>query len=144
MRTAGLTVSARAPVVTSCGALRDSRRFEGSVQVEHLPEADAGDEPGGGRHGDPAAHMRVTRDHRAGGLREGDDTGRPLERFEATRDLRLLDGEPIRREGGRRPPRCSSSPMSVTHRSSSSKRIRQLSQALRCGWISPVAHRRAS
>ena len=77
-----------------------ARRFERAVQVQHLAEADAGDEAGGCGDGHPAAHMRVTGHDRAGGLREGDDAGRPLERFEATRDVRLLDGETIGRQRG--------------------------------------------
>ena len=55
--------------------------------------------PAAAADGDPAADMRVTADHRAGGLREGNDAGRPLERFEAACDLRLLDGETIGGEG---------------------------------------------
>jgi hypothetical protein len=34
-------------------------------------------------------------DDRARGLREGDHARRPLERFEAARDLGLLDGQPV-------------------------------------------------
>ena len=54
---------------------------------------------GGGGDGDPAADVRVAADDGARGLRERDDPRRPLERFEAARDLRLLHGQALGGEG---------------------------------------------
>jgi hypothetical protein len=70
------------------------------VEIDHLAEAEAGNQTGGGGNGDPTPDVRVTGDDGARGFRERDDPRGTFERFESPRDLRLLDCEAVRRQSG--------------------------------------------